>query len=137
MRLGWGFIFCNFFMLIQEAMFSQQKASIWVCRMSLLAILEEAMIIFILIEIHIAIIYNVNPLLLWSILGIVLAIDLVLLKMEHLMSQLQSGHLTVSFFPLSGVSYHIYKTTHECSSDVESDSIVLILSCSLKLIVVT
>ena len=54
--------------------------------MSLLAILEEAMIIFILIEIHITIIYNVNPLPLWSILGTVLAIDLVLLKMEHLMS---------------------------------------------------
>ena len=54
--------------------------------MSLLAILEEAMIIFILIEIYIVIIYNVNPLLLRSILGIVLAIDLVLLKTEHLMS---------------------------------------------------
>lgn len=73
-------------MLIQGAIFSQQKASIWVCRMSLLAILEEAMIIFIVIEIYIAIIYNVKPLLLRSILEIVLAIDLVLLKMEHLIS---------------------------------------------------
>lgn len=73
-------------MLIQGAIFSLQKTSIWVCSMSLLAILEEAMIIFILIEIYIVIIYNVNPLLLKSILGIVLAIDLVLLKMEHLMS---------------------------------------------------
>ena len=43
---------------------------------------------------------NVNLILLSPVLGIVLAIDLVLLKMEQLMSWLQSGHHAVNFFPL-------------------------------------
>ena len=43
---------------------------------------------------------SVNPILLRPVLGIVLAIDSVLLKTEKLMSQLQSGHRAVSFFPL-------------------------------------
>ena len=40
------------------------------------------------------------PILLRQILGIVQAIDLVLLNMEQLMSWLQSGHHAVSFFQL-------------------------------------
>ena len=46
---------------------------------------------------------NVNPILLRPVRGIVLAIDPVLLKMEQLMSWLQSGHHAVSFFPLVAV----------------------------------
>ena len=38
-----------------------------------------------------------------SVLGIVLAINSVLLKLEQFMSQLQSGHCAVSFFPLVAV----------------------------------
>ena len=46
---------------------------------------------------------SVNPFILRPVLGIMLAIDLVLLKMEQLMSWLQSGHHAVSFFPLVAV----------------------------------
>ena len=62
---------------------------------------------------------SVNPILLRPVLGIVLPIDSVLLKMEQLMSWLQSGHHAVSF-SLSGGSYSICKTTKECASDTES-----------------
>ena len=41
--------------------------------------------------------FSVNPILLKPVLGIVLAIDPVLLKMEQLMSWLQSGHHAGSF----------------------------------------
>ena len=44
------------------------------------------------------------PILLRQILGIVQAIDLVLLNMEQLMSWLQSGHHEVRFFPLVAVT---------------------------------
>ena len=43
---------------------------------------------------------SVNPILLRPVLGMVLAIDSVLLKMEQLMSRLLSSHHAVSFFPL-------------------------------------
>ena len=62
---------------------------------------------------------NVNPILLRPVLGIVLAIDLALLKTEQLMSWLQSGHQVVCLFP-SGGSYSICKTSQECASDTES-----------------
>ena len=72
---------------------------------------------------------SVNPILLRPVLGIVLPIDSVLLKMEQLMSWLQSGHHAVSFFP-SGSNYSICKTTQECASDTERlcDAIVLIIN---------
>ena len=50
---------------------------------------------------------NVNPILLRPVLGIVLAIDSVLLKMEQLMSWLQSGPHAVSFFPLGAVTVSV------------------------------
>ena len=59
---------------------------------------------------------NVNPIPLRPVLGIVLAIDLVQLKMKQLMSWLQSGHRAVSFFPLVAVM-HVCKTTQQYSSD--------------------
>ena len=40
---------------------------------------------------------SVNPILLRPVLGIVLAIDSLLLKMDKFMSQLSSGHHAVSF----------------------------------------
>ena len=43
---------------------------------------------------------SVNPTLLRLVLGIVLAMDSVLLKMEQLKLWLQSGHHAVSFSPL-------------------------------------
>ena len=43
---------------------------------------------------------SVNLILLRPFLGIVLAIDIVLLNMEQLMSWLKFGHHGVSFFPL-------------------------------------
>ena len=46
---------------------------------------------------------SVNPILWRPVLGIVLAIDSVLLKMEQLMSWLQSALHAVSFFPLVAV----------------------------------
>ena len=46
---------------------------------------------------------SVNPILLRTVLGIVLVIDSALLRMEQLMSWLQSGHHAVSFFPLVAV----------------------------------
>ena len=47
---------------------------------------------------------NVNPIPLRPVVGIVLAIDLVQLEMEQLMSWLQSGHHVANFFHLIGVS---------------------------------
>lgn len=46
---------------------------------------------------------GVNPILLKTVLCIVLAIDSAWLKMEQLMSWLESGHHAVSFFPLLAV----------------------------------
>ena len=42
---------------------------------------------------------NVNPILLRPVLGILLAIDSVLLKMKQPMSWLQSGYHALNFFP--------------------------------------
>lgn len=50
---------------------------------------------------------NVNPVLLRPVLGIVLAIDSVLLKTEQLMSWLQYGHHTVSILPLVAVTVSV------------------------------
>ena len=47
---------------------------------------------------------NVNPILLRPALGIVLAIGSVLLKLEQLMSWLQSGHHAVILLQLAGAS---------------------------------
>ena len=55
-------------------------------------------------KIQIVVSTNVNPIPLRPVVGIMLATDLVQLKMEQLMSWLQSGHHAVSFFP-SGGSY--------------------------------
>ena len=62
---------------------------------------------------------SVNPTLLRLVLGIVLAMDSVLLKMEQLKLWLQSGHHAVSFSPLMA-GYRICKTTQEYSSYPES-----------------
>ena len=53
---------------------------------------------------------NVNPILLRPVLGIVLAIDSVLLRLEQLMSWLQSGHRAVSVFT-SGGSFSMCEAT--------------------------
>ena len=66
----------------------------WVCTISLLTIIvahlhikaEQATIILMSTNIYIIMNYSVNPILLRPVLGIVLAIDSVLLKMEQLMS---------------------------------------------------
>ena len=62
---------------------------------------------------------HVNPILLRPVLGIVLATDSVLLKMEQLMSRLQSGHHAVSFSPPVAVTVSV-KAIQECASDNES-----------------
>ena len=89
--------------------------STWVCSISLLTILvahlyirtEQGTIIFMPKKISIIISNCVNPILLRPVLGIVLAIDLLLLKMEQLMSWLLSGHHAVSFFPLVAVTVSV------------------------------
>ena len=48
---------------------------------------------------------NLNPILLKPVLGIVLAIYLILLKMDQFMPWLQAGCHAVSFFPLVAVLY--------------------------------
>ena len=59
---------------------------------------------------------SVNPILLRPVLGIVLAIDSVLLSMEQFIAWLRSSHPTV-VFP-SDVNYSIYRTTQEQASDM-------------------
>ena len=59
---------------------------------------------------------NVNLILLRPVLEIVLAIDSVLLKIEQLMSWLQSGHHTVSFFLLVSVSVKQLKNVYQTLS---------------------
>lgn len=46
---------------------------------------------------------NLNPILLKPVLGIVLAIYLILLKMDQFMPWLQAGRHAVSFFPMVAV----------------------------------
>ena len=50
---------------------------------------------------------SINPILVRPALGAVLAIVSVLLKMQQFMSQLQSGHHAVSFFPLVAVTVSV------------------------------
>ena len=98
--------------------------STWVCSISLLTVsvsrlhiwAEQATIILMPTKIQIMS-NSVNPILLRPVLGIVLAIDSVVLKMEQLMSWLQSGH-QLAFSP--GGNYSICKKTQECASDTES-----------------
>ena len=66
---------------------------------------------------------NVNPILLRPALGIVLAIGSVLLKLEQLMSWLQSGHHAVisSFFffffcPLVAVTVSVKRLRNVCQT---------------------
>lgn len=59
---------------------------------------------------------SVHLILLRPVLGIVLARDSVLLRMERLRSRLQPGHHAV---PSAG-SYSICKTAQECTSDTKS-----------------
>ena len=59
---------------------------------------------------------NVDPILLSPVLRTVLAINLVLLKMEQLMSWLQSGHHAVSFFPLVGVTVSVKQLRIVCQT---------------------
>ena len=61
---------------------------------------------------------NVNPILLRPVLGIVLAIDSILLKLEQLMSWLQSGHHAVSFFPVVAVIVSVkqFRSVHQTLS---------------------
>ena len=104
-------VFCNFFILTKGTVFLEWKMSAWVCSISLLTILvahlhmqaEQATIILMSTKIYIIMINSVNPILLRPVLGIVLAIDSVLLKVEQLMSWLQSSHHAVSFSPLVAV----------------------------------
>ena len=46
---------------------------------------------------------SINPILLRPVLGIVLAVDSVLLKTEEIMSWMQSGHHAATFFSLVAV----------------------------------
>ena len=59
------------------------------------------------------------PLSLRPVLGIVLAIDSVLLKVEQLMSWLQSGHRAVSVFPLVAVTVSVkqHRNVHQTLKD--------------------
>lgn len=61
---------------------------------------------------------RVNPTLLRPVTGTVLTIDSGLLKMEQLMSSLQSGHHSVSFSPLMDVivSVEQFKNVHQTLS---------------------
>ena len=77
--------------------------STWVCNISLLTVLVASLHIRAEQATVILMSNSINPILLRPVLGIVLAIDSVLLNMEQLMSWLQSGHLAVSFFPLVAV----------------------------------
>ena len=71
-----------------------------------------------LTKIQIIVSNRVNPNLLRPVTGIVLTIDSGLLKMEQLMSELQSGHHSVSFFPLMDVivSVEQLKNVHQTFS---------------------
>ena len=97
----------------------------WVCSTTLLTVLvvclhiqaEQTTIILMPTKIQIIMSNSVNPILLRPVFGVVLAIGSVLLKLEQLMSWLQSGYHAVSFFLWC---YSVCKTTQECSSDAES-----------------
>ena len=83
----------------------------WVPNISLLTVLVthlhvwaiQITIILMPTKIQIIMSNNVNPILLRPVLGIMLIIDSILLKVEQLMSQLQSGHHAISFSPLMAV----------------------------------
>ena len=86
---------------------------------------EQVIIILMSKKIQIIMSSSVNPVVLRPVLGIVLARDSVLLKMEQLKSWLLSGHPAVSFFPVMTVTESV-QTTH---AEGFYDSIVLIISC--------
>ena len=104
------------------------------CSISLLAVVvahlhiwaEQATTILMPTKISINMSKSVNPILLRPVLGIVLAINSVLLKMEQFMSWLQSGHYAISPFPEVSVTT-ICKTTQECASDAESVTLLSLL----------
>ena len=91
-------VFCNCFMLRNGTEVLEWKVSTWAWNISLLTVLvtylhmwaEQATIILMPTKIKIIMSSSVNPILLRPLLWIVLAINTVLLKMEHLMSWLQS-----------------------------------------------
>ena len=99
----------------------------WVCSISLLTILvarlrtwaEQATINLMPTNIQIIMKNSVNPILLSPVLGTVLAIDSVLLKVEQLMSWLESGHHAVSFFPLVAVTVSVkqLRNVHQTLKD--------------------
>jgi len=94
------------------------------CSISLLTILvahlrrqaEQVAIILMPIEIQIITSNNINPFLVRSVVGIVLAMGSILLKLEQLTSWLQSGHHAVNFFLnlfcFLVALYSICKATH-------------------------
>ena len=61
---------------------------------------EKAAVILMSTKIEIIVSISVSPLLLKPVLGIVFAIDSVLLKLEQLMSWLQTDIMELTFFPL-------------------------------------
>lgn len=81
------------------------KILTWVCTISLLTIIvahlhikaDQATIILMSTNIYIIMNYSVNPILLRPVIGIVLAIDSVLLNMEQFTAWLQSSHPAVVF----------------------------------------
>ena len=101
--------------------------STWLCSISLLAVLvahlhirvEQATIILKPTTMQIIKSNSVIPILLRLVLGIVLAVDSVLLKMEQLMSWSQSGHHAVSFSPLVAVivSVQQLRNVHQTLKD--------------------
>ena len=78
---------------------------------------------------------NVNPIFMGPVLGIVLAIVSVLLKMEQLMSWLQSGHHAVSFFVLGifclFVCFLVVVIVSIKQLRTVYPTLVLIINCSL------
>ena len=98
----------------------------WVCSISLLTVVvahfhtgaEQATIILMPTKIQIIFSSSVNPILLRSVLGTVLAIDSVMLKMEWFVITAVWSSCSQPF--PSGGSYGICKTTQEPASDTES-----------------
>ena len=76
---------------------------------------EQATIILMPTKVQIIMSSSVNPILLRLVLRSVLAIHSVLLKVEQLMSRLQSGHYAVSFFPLTPVIVSEKQLSNMCS----------------------
>ena len=73
---------------------------------------------------------SVNPIHLRPVLEVVLAMDSVLLKVEQLMSWLQSDHHTVSFFSLVAIKVSIkqHRNLHQTLKDSVT-LVILIINC--------